>query len=134
MLGSLVPLMVQTVNNALTPTVPTRCPHADIFTNGGTKVASILMPVIDKGGQTGLFLYQLSLDSRFSTGSHIVVYHYRLSTTPYVAQAAFRIVAGGHAEGSAEALAVLRIPQAEFVLMHTDGGRAIRQRNPRLSS
>ena len=132
-LGDLFPLLVHCKNGAETPTVPATAPHADVFSSAGSKVISQRLPVIDKGGITGLFGFPLSLDNKFSAGRYDVVYHYLLSTTPYVETESFEIVAGGHKEGSPLAMHLLRVPNAHFVLMQNDAGRVIRQRNPRIA-
>ena len=132
MLGQLVPLQVWTRDSAETPTAPIIAPHADVFAPGGTKIVSQKLPVMDSGAITGYFLYQLSLDARFTTlGTYTVSTNYILGSSSYVEEDTFFLQAGGHVEGAVEGMHLLRIPNADFVLLHTDSGRVVRLRNPR---
>src|SRR6185503_5721565 len=76
-LGQEIPLGVLCVNSASTPVNPDSAPFMDVYNASGTKVVSgKLIPIIDRGGQTGYFQLRIFLGSAFVAGRYTVVYHW----------------------------------------------------------
>ena len=133
-LGDLVPLYVEVQNTSGTltndsPAVPT----IDVWSASAKVAAGLRIPVDDRYVVNGLYWYWLSLNDRFTTGTYTAVSMYRIATTSArISTDVFEVVAGGNVEGAAIGMHYFKVPQTNFVIMQTDGGRIIRLRNPRI--
>ena len=131
-LGQEVPLGVLAVNGSNTPSFPTIVPHMDVFSSTGKVIAGKLLPVLDRGGQTGYFQIPLFLGPQFVAGKYTAVYRWLVGT--YLGQSAdeFDVLAGGSTDGSIIAMHWFERPQAQFIVQHLDSGKVLRSRNPRV--
>jgi hypothetical protein len=130
-LGDFLNLRVWARDSSMTPTLPARAPVADIFTDSGSKVLSVKLPIEDRYGVTAFFQHRLFLDDKFSPGRHRVIYSYIVSTNK-LDEDAFEVVAGGNGLGAGISMHHLFHPTSEFLLLQTNSGRLLRLRNPRV--
>lgn len=112
-----------------TPTVPTDCPTADVW-SGTTKVVNQLIPVLDRYGTTAAFQFVFKLDSRFAVGQYSVDYRYKLGATHVVETDHFEVIAGGNADGNVIAMTFYDRPHADFLVYQLDTGKIAAGRNP----
>lgn len=130
-LGQEIPLGVLTVNADGTPTLPTTAPHMDIFSSSAKVLEGKLIPIIDRGGQTGYFQYPLFLGPLFAAGRYSVIYRYLVGSYLGQVEDVFEVLAGDD-EGAVIAMYWYERPHAAFVVQQLDSGLLVRGRNPRL--
>ncbi len=135
-IGEYVPLAVWCRNAAGTPTLPDIAPTAIIYTDEAS-LLTIKIPICDKYHQTGFFLRNFYLNSRFvdsdlETGFIRVLYQYTLSSVSYSSEDVFEIIAGGSTDGVGISSYFYRRPQQSFVLVQAEGGSLLKKRNPRI--
>lgn len=131
-LGQEIPLGVLTVNASGAPSFPTTAPHMDVFSGSAKVVSGKLLPVVDRGGQTGYFHYPLYLGPQFAAGRYSVVYRYLVGTYLGQVEDTFEVIAGGDDEGEVLAMHWFERPQADFVVQQLSSGKLVRGRNPRI--
>ena len=131
-LGDSLSLILNTRSGADIPVAPDDAPRADIFNSSNTKVASYDLPIDD----TTLYVFRLKipLGSTFTTGTYRVVYRYKANGAVKLVLDYFQIVAGGSAEGSPVAMFPWARPEANYVILQTDGGKVYQGRNPSLTT
>lgn len=130
-LGEIVPIILQTLDDSLTPTNPTNAPVAVVYDSSDSAVRSVKLPIMDQADVTGLFHYPLSLDNVFSAGTHEVIVHFTVGSTIKVVILSFEIVAGGDYDGSGIEMYYFRHPLRNYLLLQTDAGLIRKLRNPR---
>lgn len=131
-LGDAVPLVVQSRNNANTPTDAASAPYARIYSST-TFVKVVRLPKTDHSDITGLFQFLLHLDGTFSTGFYDVIVDYLVVATQKVQHLRFEIVAGGDSDGKAIKMYYLRQPDRAFLLAQLDAGRIKKLQNPEIT-
>ena len=131
-LGEFLPLTVWCRTAALAPALPVTAPVAMVYSDSSL-VTSFKMPIRDRYVVTGFFQHALRLDGRFGIGHYQVVYNYITGSVAKGQVDSFEIVAGGHADGMGISLYYCRRPTSDFFVLHCDGGRVVRRRNPRLT-
>lgn len=101
LLGDKVPLILSTLTSSRVAAAPTAAPTARIYKNAETATtAAPSLPIKAKGKATGLFAYEIVLNSTYSVGVWFVLLKWVVSGTTYKALYRFEIVTGGDADGT----------------------------------
>lgn len=128
-LGQKLSLTLQTKSAADIPIQPDSAPYADIYA-GTTLVETIRLPILERYKVSWLFGVDLFLGAKYSTGQHMIVYRYLLSTVKYQAFAYFEIVGGGAVGGPIIAMTEYRKPEAGYLIHQNEAGDLQYSRNP----
>lgn len=131
-LGESIALLLNTRSGADTPSAPDDAPRADIFDASNTKVLSLDMPIDDD--TMYVFRLKIPLNSSFSEGLYRIVYRYKANASVKLQVDYFQIVAGGSSEGAPIAMFPWARPEANYVVLQTDGGKVYQGRNPSLTT
>ena len=131
-LGDLVPARIQTYDVDGVPVAPAACPTTDWYDNAGTNVmAAKSIPIQDRYGVTGVFMYEQILDARFAAGRYWILYKWSSGAFNGQELDTFEVVAGGNAQGQYISTFFIDRPHAKFLIGQTDGGVVDRIRNPK---
>lgn len=129
-LGQTVPLRMACEDSDGAAAAPSDAPIAKVF--GASFVLAKQMPVEDLGASTGLFSYQLRLDSNFSVGQYSVTYFYKNSSFLGCEHDYFEVIAGGNDDGGVIAMQSFELAHAKFVVGKAEDGIIFSGRNPRV--
>jgi len=130
--GQFVPLPVHT-RSGHTPYAPPHAPRATIYNDAGAKVSSFLIPPIDKGAITGMFLGNLRLDSSYPVGHYRVAVNFVANSVKQLRVMHFEVVDGGHVDGAVISMTWYPRPQAHFLIEKLDSQQRLILKNPRVS-
>ena len=127
-LGDFIPLQVLCKDVNGVPTNPDLMPEARVFSPVGNAAGHFSIPVLDPGGQAGLFQLVEGAAAWFNiTGNWRVVYHWTTGSGAFagVEEDTFEVVNGGAARGNVISMAFYVRPNADFIVWQTDGGSII---------
>lgn len=129
-LGNSVPLFLRTTSALHVPTEPNDCPVCVIW-KGSTEIERFELPVIERFTKTGSFFLSLFLGTDYSEGNYLAEFRYVLPDD-YIGskQSAFRIVAGGNADGSIVTMYFHARPEAKYVIQQVERGLVLPGKNP----
>jgi hypothetical protein len=114
-------------------------PDGTLLTTFGTNG---LLPIMDRYGTTALFGVAFPVGAALSaTGNWRVVYTWSIDGFTGLAEDTFEVVAGGNASGNIISAYYYQRPNADFIVVQTDGDVAVlvgqgevrAGRNPRIS-
>ena len=128
--GDIVPIAFTTVDNVGTAALPADSPSAIIY-KGASVLTNKLIPNKDRYEITAFFFYPLFLDARFGADQYRIILNWIIGSTAYSDTKTFQVLASGHRDGQAIALAGVTFPAVSYALIHTTAGRIIKRRNPR---
>lgn len=128
-LGNDVPLLLLTRNAAGAAVVPDAPPTLDVWSSSG-KVKTLLLPVLDRYGTTGLFAFKLFLDGTYAAGLYTAEYRWQASGYQGLDHDNFEVIPGGDGGGTVLALYHYERPHARFLVQELTSGALVRGRNP----
>lgn len=129
--GQTVGLTLRTTDHQELPAWPDAAPYCRVYGPDGL-AAAFRLPVVDRFVLTGAFHLPLLLDGRFAEGRHVAEFLYVVSSLQRSRRSVFEVCRGGHPDGPGLACHYYARPTSDFLLMHTDGGKVSRRRNPRV--
>lgn len=130
-LGQEAAFSVSTVDVDGVVTWPSDAPTVDVWAGATLILHGLKMPKVDQS-VVGLFRLNLFLDGRFAVGVYEVVKRWAVGTYIGVQIDRFEIIAGGDTNGAVISMFYHEMPQANFVVYQTDGGRLKRGKNPKV--
>ncbi len=128
-LGQDVPLGVLCRTAVGTATLPDDPPTLDVWT-ATAKVKTLLLPIQDRYGQTGLFGTKLFLDVSYATGIYKAEYRWQIGSYHGLEEDTFEVLPGGDGKGAVIALYHWERPHAKFLVQQLTSGALVRGRNP----
>jgi hypothetical protein len=131
--GDNVNLVCTTKNAGGVPTLSSDCPWAKVWDPTGGLVARFQVPIVDRYVQTAVFQHLLRLGPAYANlGNYRINYHYVVGTYHGLDEDTFELVAGGHPDGTVNAIYFFQKPWARFLVFSLDSGNLAFGRNPRL--
>ena len=110
---------------------PSDVPFVDVWKGSSLVLSGLKMPKIDTL-RVGQFRLSLFLDTRFSVGRYEIVKRWTVGTYHGVEIDVLDVTAGGHADGAIISMFYHEMPQANFIIQQTDGGKLRRGKNPKV--
>jgi hypothetical protein len=133
-LGSWIDLHLQCTDANGVRSMPDHVPQMKVRkSSDGSVVMSVLVPVLDKTIQAGLFVYRLFLDVRLSVGQWSVDFFYRVGGKYGVESRTFEILPGGDAKGCVLGMYYLHKPHRDVIVYQTESGTLEKGANPRIN-
>ncbi len=129
--GQFVHIPCHTRSNGHAPFSPPTAPRATIYDSSDAKLSSFLIPPIDKGGLTGMFVGKLRLSSTYPAGHYRVAINFVANSVKQLAVCHFEVVAGGHVDGAVVSMQFYPRPHANFLVERLDSNQRLIIKNPR---
>lgn len=108
--------------------IPDAIPVAVILDSNSTQIDIKMMPAVTPDGLTFLLPYQVGL--AYETGIFTVFYHYVVSGTSTLQNAAFEVVPGGDSGGTVISLYSIDRPEVRSIVAQLDSGVLVLGRSP----
>lgn len=132
-LGQLISLGVQCTLADGVASAPDAAPQMRIYTGpvpAQTAIVARSIPVQDRNGTTGLFVFPQLLDSRFGSGTYCALYLWTVGGVYRDALDQFEVIDGGAAGGQVISAAWFPRGASNFLIYQTDSGTLNKGRNP----
>ena len=129
-LGESVPLLLRTKAANGVPTEPADAPDVVVW-KGATQVLAAQMPVIERRLYPGTFYSSLYLGTVFGTGNYCCEFRWVLAGGYQGSgETTFRVLPGGHVDGSIVTMYFFDRPQARFLVQQAERGVLLPGKNP----
>ncbi|MBX6312831.1 MAG: hypothetical protein IRY99_07945 [Isosphaeraceae bacterium] len=129
--GQAVTLGVRVLGPDRLPAMPDSAPTARVYGDGGL-VATYRLPIIDKGGQVGMFQRPVAIGLEYERGRYRVVYQYAVGAHAGMVIDTFEVIPGGDSGGAVISMYAYDRPEARYVVAQLSDGKLVQGRNPRL--
>lgn len=133
-LGSWLEVYLQVTDANGAPAMPDLPPTIKVRRSSDEAlIVNLLMPVLDKSVQVGLFCAHLFLGTSFATGQHTIELLYKCSTKQEIETRTFDVIGGGDVRGTVLAMYYYHRPARDFIVYQAESGLLLKGANPRLA-